>query len=400
MSVGTGLHVADEQVVRQELGLDTPAVNVSVAPDPALLKQAETAVGKLLAVDPENVAAARSAKSSVETMGANLQTEAAAASKMLEQPLHAMMKHGEEGGAVAKSLIDLKVQVEALDPAQFEFEQGWLLRLLGKLPGVGTPLKRYFSRYQTAGAVIDNIVLSLEKGRDQLKRDNITLADDQDRMRQLCLKLEQLIGLGRAIDAQLDKALSETIPRDDPRYTFLQQEVQYLLRQRIQDLQQQLLVSQQSVLTIEMIIRNNKELIRGVGRALDVTVNALRVAATLAIALANQKIVLDKIQAVTRTTETMLAQNAERLKTQGVAIHKQGAQTQLDLQVLEQCFEDIRQAMDEVSRFRMESLPKMASHIGQMAQMSAAQEAEIVKLEKAAAVRQGMSDEFVIDISE
>jgi len=38
------------------------------------------------------------------------------------------------------------------------------------------------------------------------------------------------------------------------------------LRQRIQDLQQQLAVNQQGVLAVELIIRNNKELMKGVDK--------------------------------------------------------------------------------------------------------------------------------------
>ena len=41
---------------------------------------------------------------------------------------------------------------------------------------------------------------------------------------------------------------------------------------------------------------------RGVDRSLDVTVNALQVAVTVALALANQKIVLDKVEAINKTT--------------------------------------------------------------------------------------------------
>ena len=66
-------------------------------------------------------------------------------------------------------------------------------------------------------------------------------------------------------------------------------------RQRVMDLQQQLLVNQQGFLTTEMIVRNNKELVRGVNRALNTTVSALQVGATLAMALANQRIVLENV---------------------------------------------------------------------------------------------------------
>jgi uncharacterized protein YaaN involved in tellurite resistance len=316
-------------------------------------------------------------------MGVELQKESARRSAMLKQPLNALIKRGDDGGDVANSLIDLKMQVEALDPAKLDFESGWLGRLIGLFPGIGTPLKRYFARYESASTTIDAIVRSLQAGQEQLKRDNITLSDDQKAMRALTLKLEKAIKLAQMIDQKLSDALATQIPSDDPRNKFISEELLFPLRQRIQDLQQQMLVNQQGYLTTELVIRNNKELIRGVIRANNVTVNALQVAVTLALALANQKIVLEKIEAMTKTTEGLIAGTAERLKTQGVEIHKRASGTQLNIEVLKQAFSDIRSALDDISRYRQEALPKMAQSIVEMDELATQSEKEIRKFEKA-----------------
>jgi len=71
------------------------------------------------------------------------------------------------------------MQVEALDPACFNLDPGWFSRIIGYIPGIGSPLKRYFSKYENAQTIINSIIQSLEMGREQLKRDNITLTEDQ-----------------------------------------------------------------------------------------------------------------------------------------------------------------------------------------------------------------------------
>ena len=76
------------------------------------------------------------------------------------------------------------------------------------------------------------------------------------------------------------------------------------------DLQQQLAVNQQGVLATALIIRNNRELVRGVDRAIDVTISALQVAVAVAMAVAHQKVVLDKVEALNRTTSDMIAGTA------------------------------------------------------------------------------------------
>jgi len=299
-----------------------------------------------------------------------LQFKAARQSEMLKQPLRQLSAKGGEGAGVADTLIELKIQVEALDPAGVDFSPGWFSRMLGYLPFVGTPVKRYFSRYESASATLDAIVKSLEKGREELKRDNITLRADQEELQAVVVELADSLTYAQGIDARLSQRLAEEIPADDPLAGFIRDEILFSLRQRIQDMQQQLLVSQQGVLTSALIVRNNEELIRGVNRALTVTVNALSVAVTLALALANQRLVLDKIEAVNRSTEKIIADSARQLREQGATIHRQAATTQIDVGVLRQAFADIRVALNDIASFRRNALPEMSRRIAALDQLS------------------------------
>jgi len=138
----------------------------------------------------------------------------------------------------------------------------------------------------------------------------------------------------------------------------------------------------QGILTTEIIIRNNRELIRGVSRAINVTVVALQVAVACALALAHQKIVLDKIEALNKTTSELIEHTAERLKTQGVAIHKQASQSMLSMESLEKAFQDIKTAMDDIAKFRQEALPQMAQNIVRLDQLSAQASEAIDKMDR------------------
>jgi uncharacterized protein YaaN involved in tellurite resistance len=101
-------------------------------------------------------------------------------------------------------------------------------------------------------------VRSLKNGQEQLKRDNLTLTDDQAAMRALTLKLERAIKLAQLIDQRLQSSLDTEVLADDMRHKFIAEELQFPLRQRIMDLQQQLLVNQQGFLTTEIIIRTTR----------------------------------------------------------------------------------------------------------------------------------------------
>jgi uncharacterized protein YaaN involved in tellurite resistance len=382
--------------LKQELTLPE---ELTTTEEKELRAKALEAVKQLLEIDPNDQDEKRSGVAAVETMAADLQKMSARRSSMLQQTIGTLAKTGEDGGPVANSLVDLQNKVEELDPNKFDFSSNWVRRALGSLPFVGTPIAQYFARYQSAESVISNIVESLTKGRDQLKRDIITLDDDQKHLHQLAEALRKVIAYAQTVDKVLTEKLDNELTSDDPRVPFIKEEIQFPLRQRIMDLQQQMVVTQQGVLTLEVIKRNNKELIRGVTRALGVTINALQIAVTLALALANQRIVLEKVEAVNKTTDQLIAENAAKLRGQGVEIHKQAASAQLSMEVLKQAFQDITTAIDDISRFRQEALPTMAKSILDMDAMTTQAAETIHKMDEAKKVEKHYGLE-ILDLSE
>jgi len=377
--------------IKEALGSE---VQKALELDPETEKQANALVEQFLNIDPQDGNVTHEAKQAVETMGADAQIEAARTSDMLKQTnLHTLSKRSEDGGEIADDLINLKMQVEALEPPHLDFSPGWFARVLGYLPFIGTPIKRYISKFETGSTVINAIKQSLINGGEQLKRDNITLYDDQKRMRVSNTRLEKAIKLGMAIQQKLTDQLA-TMSTSDPRLSFLKDEILFPLNQRIMDLQQQLAVNQQGILALEILIRNNKELIRGVDRTVRVTVTALSIGATVAIGLSNQKMILDKVQAAAETANSLIAKNAQMLKEQGAAIHKQATKPTVDLQVLKQSFANIKSALDDISTFRQDALPKMAGAIIELDKMTSEQELAIRELSKG----NKASGQFNIDI--
>jgi len=365
-----------------------------ISADPALEAQADKLVDRLFAIDPQNLETAQQAKQAVEDMGIRLQNEAAQKSTMLRTPINTLAQRGEDGGPVANALVELKLNVEALDPVKFDFEPGWFSRSLGFLPFIGKPVKRYFTKFENAETVLDAIMNSLRDGREVLRRDNITLANDQQTIDELNKKLKKSIHLAQLIDQKLSSRLESEISSSDPQYRFIQEELLFPLRQRIQDLQQQEIVNQQAIVAMELIIRNNKELIRGVDRCLNVTVNALQVAVTVALALANQKIVLQKIQMVNETTDNLISGTARMLKEQGADIHKKAAGTMLSMDNLKQAFTDLNAALEDISKYRQQALPQMAKQIVELNELADKQEKAIKTMQHG----NSQSQEFVIEV--
>lgn len=366
---------------KQDLVATVDKDNTHVENEPALEIQADELIDQLFAIAPRDLAEQTRQARALSNIGENIQLELMRKNLLLKSPISKLVEDAEDGGQVANSLLALQEQVNEINPNRVNFDGSGFRRLLAVLPFVGTPVARWFAKYQSVETVISDIVASLKDGQSQLENDNMILSDEQIAMRNLTFQLQDFVKLGQIIDNKLDTKLQALTPEDDRR-SFLEQEIQFPLRQRIIDLQQQLAVNQQGVLTTEVIIRNNRELIRGVSRSVNVTVTALSVAATLAIALQTQKKILRGVQAVNKTTEDLISQTAQQVKTQGVEIQKQASSAQLDVNKLKQAFSDINDALEDISSFRRDALPKMASTILEMDDLSSQMEKSIVNMEQ------------------
>jgi uncharacterized protein YaaN involved in tellurite resistance len=387
------LELASAKVVKEELQMIEPEKLESKQASPELIRQADDLVQRLLKIDTRDLKEQHGHTQAIQSLGGKVERELARKSVLLKEPMQKLVKDAEDGGSVAKSLLDLQERVSQINPNRINFDMGGIRRLLAKVPGIGTPLSRWFARYQSVESVMGDIVKSLKDGRARLERDNVTLKEDQMEMRELTFRLQDYIRFGQLLNERLGNAIS-TGQMDQEQRRFLEEEILFSVRQRILDLQQQLAVYQQGVLTTETIIRNNRELIRGVSRSLGVTITALQTAATLAVALQHQKRVLKGVQAVTETTNDLIVQTSEQLKTQGVEIQKQASSTALDIEKLRTAFRNVESALEEITNFRREALPQMAQSIVEMDGLSRTMDKTIQKMEKGTEVKQELAIEL------
>lgn len=337
---------------------------VSEEADVEAFQWAEVIIARLLETNPLDPAKHDAAVATFERAGATAVTEGAHKSVMLKQRLGTLQRDTEDGGPIAVALMSLRAQVEELNPEGIDFSnpKQAARKLLGLIP-LGNRVKEYFSRFESADAVIGDIVQSIKEGRGVLVRDNITLAQDRDAYWRMAIRIAKVVKLLMAVDQRLVSRLESGEEMSDDMRRFLQEEVLFSCRQRIQDLQQQLLVKLNGTASCDILVKTNKELIRGVDRALNVTVDALQIAVSIALALTNQKLVLHSVEALNATTDTLLLGTSRMLQQQGAGIMRQASQSMLSQDNLRQAFANIFATFDQISRFKQEALPMMAQRI-------------------------------------
>ncbi|MET3172461.1 UNVERIFIED_ORG: uncharacterized protein YaaN involved in tellurite resistance [Arthrobacter sp. UYCu721] len=258
---------------------------------------------------------------------------------------------------VASTLGELRTTVEDLTPNGADLSVG--RKILGIIPG-GNKLAKYFQKYESAQTQLNKIIKSLMSGQDELLKDNASLAQEKTNLWETMQGLSEYAVFAKALDAATaEKINSMKLSGQVEEANKLDSDVLFPIRQRHQDILTQLAVSVQGYLAIDMIRKNNTELIKGVERARTTTISALRTAVIVAQALANQKMVLDQIDAINTTTNNMILKTSEMLKDQTGRIHQQAASSGVSVETLQKAFDNVFQTMDAIDTFRSQANKNM-----------------------------------------
>jgi uncharacterized protein YaaN involved in tellurite resistance len=329
--------------------------------DPAVKKQIDATVSQyvnnLLSADPHSPAFDQQLNA-VHSMGdADIRASAAVSNRLLDRPAAAMSSGPfDPKSQISNSLVKLRRTVEDLDPTQ----QGLFGKrhLWGTLP-FGNTLRDYFHKYESGQKNLNAIIQSLYSGQDELQKDDASLEQEKANVWAIKGRLEQYIYMATALDQQVSAKIASVQTSDPDRAKELQTDVLFYVRQKRQDLLTQLAVNTQGYLAMDLVEKNNRELIKGVDRATTTTVSALRTAIIVAQALANQKLVLNQINALNTTTSNLIESTSEMLKQQSAQVYEQAADSTVQLESLQKAFDNIYSSIDAIDTYKVQALGSM-----------------------------------------
>ncbi|WP_420481940.1 toxic anion resistance protein [Croceicoccus gelatinilyticus] len=272
--------------------------------------------------------------------------------RFLDRPVRAM----DADSGIGADLTELRQTVEDLDPGR----KGKLTgrKLFGIIP-FGNKLKGYFDSYTSAQGHIQAILGRLASGKDELLMDNAAIDVERQKLWEAMGKLEQMIHISKTLDSKLEEAANDLDATDPAKAKAIRESALFYTRQRTQDLLTQMAVSVQGYLALDLVKKNNVELVKGVDRASTTTVSALRTAVTVAQAMTNQKLVLGQITALNDTTAGIIDSTSTMLRDQTGKIHEQAASSTIPLETLQRAFQNIYDTMDTIDTFKLKALDSM-----------------------------------------
>jgi uncharacterized protein YaaN involved in tellurite resistance len=274
--------------------------------------------------------------------------------RFLDRPVKAM----DQEGGVGADLIELRRTVEKLDPSGALTSRGFFDKIFGNR------ITGYFDKYKSSQSHINSILKALGRGKDELLMDNAAIDVERSNLWTSMGKLEQMIVLSKTMDGRIEDKANELDHSDPAKAKALRETALFYVRQRSQDLLTQMAVTVQGYLALDLVKKNNVELVKGVDRASTTTVAALRTAVTVAQALSNQKLVLDQVTALNTTTAGLIDSTGKLLKSQSAAIHEQAASATIPVEVLQRAFQNIYDTMDAIDVFKLKALDSMKTTVG------------------------------------
>ena len=289
--------------------------------------------------------------------GKEIREAAGQSNRFLDRPIRAMDKDT----GVGADLAQLRRVIEDLDPGR----RGNLSapkKIFGIIP-FGSKMRDYFDSYKSSQTHISSILTSLASGKDELLMDNAAIETERANLWAAMGRLEQMIHLSKTMDGKLEDKANELDHIDPAKAKAIRETALFYARQRTQDLLTQMAVTVQGYLALDLVKKNNVELVKGVDRASTTTVAALRTAVTVAQALTNQKLVLESITQLNTTTANIIDSTGKLLKDNTARIHEQAANATIPVEVLQRAFQNVYDTMDAIDTFKLKALDSMKTTV-------------------------------------
>jgi uncharacterized protein YaaN involved in tellurite resistance len=366
-ATGTGLVLAPPAPVAViEPEQAAGAIPVDLAKQTELQAKASAFAAELAAMDTRSPAFTQKIDSITSMGDKDMRATAQVSNRMLDRPA-AVIKASKGGGGgdaqsrVATTLTDLRATVTDLDPNRADLTG--VKKVLKWLPG-GDKIQRYFAKYESAQSHLNAIIKSLDSGQDELRKDNASIETEKANMWTAMGKLSEYNQLASALDAAIEAKVAELeAAGKTEEATTLRSDALFAIRQRHQDILTQMAVAVQGYMALDLVRKNNIELIKGVDRAQTTTVAALRTAVIVSQALSRQKLVLDQINALNTTTSNLIESTSQQLKVQGAEINQQAASSTIDIQKLQAAFDNVFATMDAIDTFRAQAVDSMGQTV-------------------------------------
>ncbi|CZR01721.1 toxic anion resistance protein [Trichococcus ilyis] len=301
----------------------------------------------------------------------------AAAQKQLGEFSHSMLDHvqNQDTGEIGDSLNDLMYRLNEAKPEDLRAEDNNVFRkIFGKVKQSAYEMT---AKYQKIGAQIDKIAIKLDREKNGLLNDNVTLEQLYQKNKDYFEALNIYIAAG---EVKMEELQNNVIPRaiQTAEASQSQMDVQIVndlkqfldrLEKRTHDLRLTRQMTIQQAPQIRLIQNTNQALAEKIQSSIHTAIPLWKNQVAIALTLLRQKDAVTAQRQVSQTTNDLMRKNSEMLKISAIETAKENERGVIDIETLKQTQQDLIETLEETIKIQQEGRIKRKEAEKELAQM-------------------------------
>lgn len=301
---------------------------------------------------------------------------------------HSMLDHvkSNEVGEVGAILTDLMKKLEEVDPEELNPEdRGFFAKLFNRATN---SVNQVLSKYQKTGAQIDRIRVKLDRGKDDLMKDNKMLEELFVKNKEYFDALNIFIAAG---EVKVEELRTKEIPKlrekaEASNNQMMVQEVNDLvqftdrLEKRTHDLKLSRQITIQSAPQIRLIQHTNQALVEKIQSSILTAIPLWKNQIAIALTLLRQRNAVEAQKMVSQTTNDLLLKNSELLKENTVETARENERGLVDIETLKKTQDDLMSTIEETLTIQAEGREKRQHAEHEMMQMEEEMKKKLLEL--------------------
>ena len=286
----------------------------------------------------------------------------AAAQNQLGEFSHSMLDHvqNQDTGEIGDSLNDLMYRLNEAKPEDLRAEDNNVFRkIFGKVKQSAYEMT---AKYQKIGAQIDKIAIKLDKEKNSLLNDNITLEQLYQKNKDYFEALNIYIAAGEVKMEDLQKnAIPKAIQTAEASQSQMDVQIvndlkQFLdrLEKRTHDLRLTRQMTIQQAPQIRLIQNTNQALAEKIQSSIHTAIPLWKNQVAIALTLLRQKDAVTAQRQVSQTTNDLMRKNSEMLKISAIETAKENERGVIDIETLKQTQQDLIETLEETLKIQQE----------------------------------------------
>lgn len=260
-------------------------------------------------------------------------------------------------GEIGEVIVDL---LKDLNMVKLDSEKNFLTRQIEKIPilkNLVSTAQKVIVKYDKINNNLDNITLSMDKGRVSLLKDIDVLENMYDNNVEYIKELERYIIAAKLKIQEIEEEIANKGEVSD---VYDELEIRELsefvnrLDKKVVDLQLTRQITIQSLPQVKIVQGNNSLMVDKIQSTILNTVPMWRNHICLTLALDKQKRMINIQKGAKEATTKILLKNSTMLKENSIEIAKINEETIIDMETINKVNEDLVTTLDEILRIKEE----------------------------------------------